>query len=1022
MPTALFFRLRALALAGVASMALVGPVRAEPPVDFNRQVRPILSENCFACHGPDSKKRKADLRLDVKEGAFGQAKTGNPVVAPGKPADSELIARVTATDPAHRMPPQKTGKHLTDQQIDLLRRWVEQGAAWSNHWAFTPPKRPAVPAVKDASWVRNPIDAFVLARLEAEGLRPSPEADKTTLIRRVTLDLTGLPPTPEEVDAFLADSSPNAYEKVVDRLLASPHYGERMAMQWLDGARYADSNGYQADYERFMWPWRDWVIDAYNKNMPFDEFTVEQIAGDLLPNATLDQKIATGFHRNHRINTEGGIIAEEWRVETVIDRVEATSSVWLGLTMGCARCHDHKYDPISQKEFYQVFAFFNNVAESGVGAEQPVNHPPIVKAPRPSDREKLQALQKAVDEAAGEKDRRLAALQPEWEKAARQEKPGASWVVVNPKEVQSAGGATMTVQKDGTVTVAGKNPERDTYTITLYETLREITALRLEALPDDALAAKGPGRSANGNIVLTDVRVQAAGQDVKLAAASADYSQPDYPVAAAIDGDPKTGWAVYPQVGVRHAAVFSFEKPIQAEQPVQLTVKLDFQSQFAQHQLGAFRLSLTDSKAPHESGGIPPAIVALVQTPADKRTDAQKKELADYFRAAHAGDLGDADAKFKAAVKAKDDFEAAIPTVMVMAELPQPRDAFVLIRGQYDNHGDKVTAGLPAALPPMPEGAPMNRLGLARWIVDPNNPLTARVAVNRTWEKLFGVGIVKSGENFGSQGEPPSHPELLDWLATEFVRLGWDMKAIQKTMVMSAAYQQASKATPELLERDPENRLLARGPRFRLQAEAVRDNALAISGLLVDKVGGPSVRPYQPQGVWDETNVYGNLRNYKHDDGEGLYRRSMYTIWKRTAAPPTMLLFDSPSREVCAVKRSRTDTPLQALALLNEVTFVEASRVLAERMLHEGGVTPEERIAYGFRRAVARRPNQAEMKVLADGLQRRLAKYQHDPEAARKLLAVGDAKSDPKLDPAELAAYTMTASAILNLDETITRE
>ena len=689
--------------------------------------------------------------------------------------------------------------------------------------------------------------------------------------------------------------------------------------------------------------------------------------------------------------------------------------------MGCARCHDHKYDPISQKEFYQFFAFYNNVAESGGGAEQPVNHPPLAKAPRLADKEKLQELQKEIDQATQERDKRLDTLQPAWEKTALHDKAGVSWSIVVPADLQSAGGATMTVQKDGTVNVTGKNPANDTYTLNLLAA-REISALRLEALPDDTLPTKGPGRSVNGNIVLTDVRVQIAGKDVKLAKASADFSQEAYPVAAAIDDDPKTGWGVFPQVGVRHAAVFSFEKPIQSEQPVKLTVKLDFQSQSTQHQLAAFRLALTDAKTPHEAGGVPSAIVALLETPAEKRSDAQKKELADYFRASHAGEVAEADKKVKAAIKAKDDFEAKLPTVMVMAELPQPRDAFVLIRGQYDKHGDKVTAGLPAALPPLPEGAPMNRLGLAQWIADPGNPLTARVAVNRFWERFFGVGIVKTGENFGSQGDPPSHAELLDWLATEFVRLDWDMKAIQKEIVMSAAYRQTSKTTAEMFQKDPENRLLSRGPRFRLQAEAVRDNALAISGLLVDKVGGPSVRPYQPQGVWDETNVYGNLRNYKHDEGESLYRRTMYTIWKRTAAPPTMLLFDSPSREVCTVKRSRTDTPLQALALLNEVTFVEASRVLAERMIHEGGASPEERITYAFRRAVARKPSAAELKVLVSGLQRRLAKYQAEPDAAKKLLAVGDAKSDPLMDPAELAAYTMTASVILNLDETINRE
>ncbi|OWK39738.1 PSD1 and planctomycete cytochrome C domain-containing protein [Fimbriiglobus ruber] len=1009
------------------AFAAAAPAWAAEPVaiDFNRQIRPLLSDNCFACHGPDEKTRKAKLRLDTKDGLFAKTDDGK-VIVPGLAGQSELFARVSSADADTVMPPPKFGKKLTPDQIKLLKTWIDQGANWSAHWAFGPlPRDVVVPAVSTpGAIVRNPIDAFVLARLAKEGLKAAPEASKETLIRRVSLDLIGLPPTPEEVAAFVKDASPNAYEKVVDRLLASPHYGERLAMSWLDGARYADSNGYQADYERYMWPWRDWVIRAYNENKPFDQFTIEQLAGDMLPNATPDQKLATGFNRNHRINTEGGIIAEEWRIETVIDRVETTSAVWLGLTAGCARCHDHKYDPLSQKEFYQLFAFFNNVPESGVGAEAPVNHPPLLRTPRPGDEQKLKDMEATVAKAADEvkaQEAKLSDLVAAWAKDAAGEKPAIMWATVKPTKAVSAGNAKLTTRPDQSVFASGPNPATDEYTVTFTANLKTVTAVRVEALPDDKLPAKGPGRYPSGNVVLTDVKVQVDGVDAKLASASADFSQDNYPVSAAIDPDPATGWAIHPRVGEPHDAVFSLATPAKSDKPMTVTVTLAFHSQFPQHAFGRFRLAVTDADNPHSRGGPPAPVLAALNVPADKRTPQQTKALNDYVRANHAKELTRADSALAAAKKIRDDFEKSLPTAMVMAEMPTPRDAYLLVRGQYDKKGEKVSAGLPAMLPPMPKDAPQNRLGFARWLTRPEHPLTARVAVNRFWEKFFGTGLVKTGENFGLQGDAPSHPELLDWLAAEFAYKGWDMKAIQKTIVLSATYRQASAVTPALIERDPENRLHARGPRFRLPAELVRDNALAVAGLLVDKVGGPSVRPYQPQGVWDETNFYGNLRNYKPDTGDGLYRRSMYTIWKRTAAPPTMLLFDSPSREVCTVKRGRTNTPLQALALLNEVTFVEAARALGEQAMAAGD-TPDARLTYAFRRATSRAPTVDELKVLRAGFDRRLAAFRKTPDAAKKLLAVGTHKSDAKLDAAELAAYTMAASVILNLDETVTKE
>lgn len=775
-------------------------------VNFNRDVRPILSDKCFACHGPDEKKRESKLRLDIREHALKPGESGETAIVPGKPEASQLIARVTSKDRDEVMPPPKTHKPVSPQEAATLRRWIAEGAPYQGHWAFLKPERPPVPSAAP-----NPIDAFILARLQKEGLQASPEAPRETLIRRVSLDLTGLPPTPEEVSAFLADSSPQAYERVVDRLLASPRYGEKMAQEWLDFARYADSNGFQSDGSRFMWPWRDWVIRAYNSNQPFDQFTIEQVAGDLLPNATLSQKVATGFHRNTRLNGEGGRIEAEWFAETVIDRVDTTGQTWLGLTLGCARCHDHKYDPISQREFYQLFAYFNSNEESGVLDGDGRNTKPLVAVP------------------TAEHEKQLAVL----------------------------------------------------------ETSRNAAQEELDAA---------------------------------------------------------------------------------------------------------------------------------------KRTQQQTSEPADQVRESADAAAKKAAAALAAAQKAIATHVASYPTTMIFQERAHPRDAFVLKRGEYDQPGEKVERGLPAVLPPLPAGAPNNRLGLAQWLVSGEHPLTARVWVNRAWEKFFGTGLVRTSENLGSQADWPSHPELLDWLATEFVRLKWDMKATQKLIVMSAAYRQSARVTPTLLERDPDNRLVARGPRFRLSAESVRDQALAVSGLLVEKLGGPSVRPYMPARVWDETSVYGDLRGYKADSGEGLYRRTLYTIWKRTAAPPTMLLFDSPNREICTAKRSRSNTPLQALALLNEVTYVEAARHLAEQMILAGGSTPGARLAWAFRRATARQPDAAELKTLTAGLAARLARFQQDEAAAKQLIEQGSSKPDAKLNPAELAAYTTAANIILNLDEVVTRE
>ena len=1016
--------------------------RTEARVEFNRDIRPILSDTCFHCHGPDEKERKSGLRLDVRAEALKPAKSGSVAIMPGKPDASELIARVLTDDEDDLMPPTKLHKPLTLQQKALLKQWIAEGAEYQGHWAFITPTRPAEPVVGESvrQWPVNAVDKFIAARLEKEGLKPSPPTDKATLIRRVTLDLIGLPPTPEEVDAFLADAAPNAYEKVVDRLLTSKHYGEQMARQWLDFARYADSHGFQTDSSRGMWPWRDWVIKAFNDNLPFDQFTIQQIAGDLLPNATRDQVVATGFNRNHRLNGEGGIIAEEWRIENIIDRVETTSFTWLGLTLNCCRCHDHKYDPFTQRDFYSLFAFFNNMPESGTIQGQSNrsggNSPPTIDVPSPDQEAqlaKLDAAVKAAQQQIAEAGKQLPKLIAAWEPTAQKQMltEQSPWSLIEPTKVESQGGATLTRQGDGSYLASGKNPASDTYVITATLPHAPVSAFLLECLPDPSLPNQSLGRAFNGNFVLAEFEVDVEGDagnpvQATIAKAQADYSQKGWDIANLVSTGKKRqrgkGWAVDgPTKKDARKAMFVLKQPVPAGSTVTITLKHDA---IGQHNIGRFRLSASSLPADTvklDGKSAFASVSAILKTPAAKRTKAQQTELEKFFRATVDSPVRDADAALATAKTAHENFIKTVPTVMVMKE-DKVRDAFILTRGEYDKPTAKVPMATPAVLPLMPKGAPLNRLGLAQWMVAPENPLTARVWVNRTWEKFFGNGLCKTTENLGSQAEWPSHPELLDWLATEFIRMGWDMKAFQKMLVMSATYRQSSKVTKEVLERDPENRLLARGPRFRLSGEVVRDQALAIGGLLVPIIGGPSVKPYMPEGVWDETSKYGDLRGYKEDSGDGLYRRSLYTIWKRTAAPPTMLLFDAPTREICTVKRSRTNTPLQALALLNEVTFVEAARGLAQTMMKHGGDTPEKRIAYGYKRATSREADAAALQTLRKGWQERVEFYKAHPDDAQKLITQGASKPDATLNASELAAYTTTAEVLMNLDRTVTRD
>jgi len=1028
--------------ATLAFLLSVSPWRASADdtvpdqIEYDRDVRPILSDTCFKCHGFDAVKRKADLRLDTLEGATADL-GGYRAIVPGQPQQSEAFVRLTAHDD-DLMPPADSGLKLTPRQVAIVRRWIEQGAQYKPHWSFVPPVRPELLPVRNQGWVRNPIDTFVLSRLEREGLSPSPEADRPTLIRRVSLDLTGLPPTPAEVAEFVADTAPNAFEKVVDRLLASPHFGERRTQFWLDAARYADSSGYQADWERTMWPWRDWVIKAFNENQPFDQFTVEQIAGDMLPNATPQQRLATGFNRNHRINDEGGIIPEEYAVEYVIDRVETTSAVWLGLTTGCARCHDHKYDPLTQKEFYRLYAFFNNVPEKGQDGR--AGHAaPFMRVLSPEQDAQIARLEKQADAIRAEiesDDPDAQQRQKAWEQttlSALSARTKPAWTV-GKVGFANASGAEMHLQKDGSGVVMNVTAESSNYEFRTTPGLPRVTAVRLEAMTDPGVPERRSGY-ADGNFLLNEIEVLATPDGgkataVKLRSAIADHAQDRFPAANAIDGKPATAWAVDGDIirGGR-TAVFTFAQPVENAETTTFTVRLRQGAKGKQQQIMTrARVSFSDAAEPtlDPLDAIPADVLAGLKAAAPGGTrDGDASEIvADYFRwiDPQRKSLWQ---KFITTSREARKMAASGTAVMVMQEMAKPRDTYLLKRGLYDqpDKSQKLTPGLPEALYPKDRSQPKNRLDLARWLVSPENPLTGRVTVNRFWQEVFGVGLVKTSEDFGFQGEWPSHPQLLDFLATEFTRNGWDVKAFFRLMVTSATYRQASTIDPQFLERDPENRLLARGPRFRLDAFAIRDNALAISGLYVPKIGGPPVKPYQPPGLWEELsfNNKTSLDSYVQSNGESLYRRTMYSFWKRTVPPPALAIFDASGREICTVRTSRTNTPLQALNLLNDVTYVEAARVMAARVVKEGGATPRERLAYAFKLATARTPTAREADRLSSSFATYLARFQRDKDSAQKLTGVGESPAATG-DSGELAAYTVICNVILNLDETVTKE
>jgi hypothetical protein len=997
------------------ALALVWPGLAGT-VEFNRDIRPIFSDKCYTCHGPDKGNRKTKLRFDTEAGAMADL-GGHFAIVPGDPEKSELVRRITAENKSMRMPPVYSGATLTDREIGLIRDWVSQGAKWEKHWSFIPPKRREPPAVSKPNWVRNPIDAFVLERLDREGLAPSPEAERAILIRRVSLDLTGIPPTPAEVDAFVRDGD---YEKVVDRLLASPRYGERMAAPWLDAARYADTNGYQTDGERSMWRWRDWVIDAFNRNMPYDRFTIEQIAGDMLPGATLEQKIASGFNRNHRGNGEGGIVPEEYAVEYVVDRVDTTSTVWLGLTVGCARCHDHKYDPISQKEFYQFFAYFNNVPERGMAFKYG-NSPPFIQAPTPPEQSQLRETERKVSAAEarfGKLD--IATAQREWEKSLDRQAE-LQWSI--PQDL---------VAQNGLAELDGKNivDLGDKANFSFYDKFT-LAAWVNPTAPTGAIITRmlDTEEGEGFGLSLKDGKVAASMVKRWLDDGGRVQTENSLPlnrwshVVLTYDGSRLTdGINIYinglPQKLKVDLDVIN--QSFAVKEPLRIGGGGGMGNRFhgSIDDVRVYQAALAPGEAAVLATRDPISKIATMAP--EKRSPAQADKIRLCFLDQYAPpETQQAWRDLRELRQQRQRLIESFPTVMVMQERTQPRDTFLLVRGAYDKPGDKVARGVPAVLPPLPSGVENNRLGLARWLVDPSNPLTARVMVNRLWQMYFGVGIVKTVEDFGSQGEWPTNPELLDWLATEFMRTGWDVKAIVKTIVTSATYRQSSSVSRDLLQRDPDNRLLARGPRFRLSAEQVRDQALAISGLLVEKLGGPSVKPYQPAGLWKEL---AGGDDYKQEKGENLYRRSLYTFWKRAVAPPEMMTFDSPGRETCVVRETRTNTPLQALTLMNDVTYLEAARVLAQRMMVEGGATPAARIAYAFKLATARSLDPRKSDVLLGSFQHYLDGFETNPEAARKLVSEGDSPRNEKLNVSELAAYTTVASLILNMDETVTKE
>ncbi|QDU61195.1 Planctomycete cytochrome C [Planctomycetes bacterium Pan216] len=1009
------------------SLALEPAQTADERVEFARDIRPIFANHCNECHGAD---RSGGLRLTSRRDAFTASDSGEVVIKAGHAKQSILLERITSQDEDAMMPPE--GDRLSAKEVALINRWIEQGADWPKddaegptHWAYVTPTRPERPDVDQHDWPVNPIDDFVLAALEEKGLRPSPSADPAVLLRRVYLALTGLPPSPEQVDAFVANPNPEAYEAVVDELLNSPRYGERWARPWLDLARYADSNGFQADQLRESWAYRDWVIEALNKDMPFDQFAIEQLAGDLLPNATIDQKIATGFHRTVTCNVEAGVHPEENRVNQLFDRVNTTGTVFLGTTLECCQCHNHKYDPFTQTEYYRLFAYFNNTPlevkqKSGVTYDFVG---PKMSLPLPEERlSKRKQLSQRLEELKAQ--RRAAFDQQErdaWERELRQGlKSPPEWTVLAIVAFESTGGEEHEILEDQSVLVSGSLPGTTTYTITATTKQRDIGAFKIEALTHPSLPGMGPGRGdeLRTNFILSEVDVRemdgSKRRAVPLHGAQADFSQDRWEVANAIDGNPKTGWAIAPQFGKPHWASFRTAKRVGSGEESTFVFTLE-QNYGRGRTLGRVRLSgLVGDPGAAE---LPEAIAKILRKENDL-SDEERRLLDKHFAKSNPR-LSAIDAEIQKTTRQLGQLQPA--TTLVMVEMSEPRETRVLLRGDYLNKGSEVNYGTPGVLHPLEPGLPRNRLGLAKWLVDPANPLLPRVTVNRWWAEFFGQGIVSSLEDFGTKAEPPTHPELLDWLAVEFVDGGWSAKHLHKLIVMSRTFRQSSAFTSKHLKVDPENKLYSRGPRFRMSAEMIRDNALAVSGLLATKMGGEPIMPFQPEGIW--RSVGRNAPKWVEERDEDRFRRGIYVVWRRAAPYPSFVNFDAPDRAACVVKRPRTNTPLQALTLLNDPAYVEMALALAERIVNDlPDASVERRAAHGLRLCLAREPRQKEIDALVALHEAERQRLRSDPKLARRIVkgARRGGVSDVTL-AGELACWFHVASVLLNLDETITR-
>ncbi len=1026
-------------------------------VDFNRDVKPILANHCWNCHGVDSALREGGLRLDVRESAIAETTTKHRAIVPGDTAASELVARIDANDD-QQMPPKEFDKPLSVAQKEILKRWIAEGAPYAEHWAFTAPQRHSVPNVQLTEWPRNEIDHFVLKKLESVGLTPSPEADRSTWLRRVTLDLTGLPPTPEDRKAFLSDTSPMAYEQVVDRLMSSPRHAERMAMHWLDAARYADTNGYNNDEVRTLWPWRDWVIDAFARNLPYDQFLTEQLAGDLLPDATLSQKVATGFNRNHVLTTEGGIIDEEYRIEYVVDRVHTTASVFMALSLQCARCHDHKYDPFSQKDFYRFAAFFNNIPDKVVPYDQGRMAEPIVKAPTAAQLAKQRSIEARREELneklrtrSGQIDRDLvaweASLTPEeiadagfaglvahfpldesaGPNVANTIRPDAAGVVHGPFATSEGklGGALKF--EGSTHVVAGEvgafeSDQSFSTSAWIYSTTADASTVLSKM--DDANAFRGYDIILEGNKVASHFVHHWPDRAFKVVTRQPITLNAWHHVVATYDGSCKSsGVKIYVDGQLQQLDVTTdntLDGTLLTDKPFHIgrrNASAPFQGRIDDVRIYSTVLT-TENIELLARGDMLSGIKDIIATESAMRSSEQVDRLRAYYIDQIDPQARQWRAELVEVAEQLAALEKAIPVTMIMGEMSPRRPTHILTRGQYDQPGEEVQPGVFGSFAGLPAEA-TTRLDMAHWLTHPQHPLTSRVAINRWWEMLFGTGIVETSEDFGIQGAAPSHPELLDWLATELIARQWNTRAMLRMMVLSATYRQVSHATPATIEHDPGNRLFAHGPRYRLSAEVIRDNALAISGLLVDHVGGPSVKPYQPAGLWEDVSV-SRRESYAADKGDGLYRRSMYTFWKRTCPPPGMTAFDAPDRETCLIRRTRTNTPMQALVLLNDPTYVEAARKFAERVMRHAP-DDAERFSHAFDIALSRSPQPDESAILLQVLQAARKRFLTDPDAARKLLAIGDSPSSDEFEVTELAAWTTVTSLILNLDETISK-